>query len=161
MPKKKQKLPPCEIFVQGVRVEPAGIDQLKRACIRVPRDVVDKLRPEVRGRIAHSRLKIGEGRDQHVDVRVEVWKSSPDFFAHFGVSDPDRQAGGAVVYVNDALIGGESFRSLQRAFTNKQMDPRNEQGKVVIIRLHASSPAVLREILTTSKIKLKDGMQAR
>ena len=65
------------------------------------------------------------------------------------------------MYVNDALIGGESFRSLQRAFTNKQMDPRNEQGKLIIIRLNASSPAVLREILTTSKIKLKDNMQAR
>lgn len=75
-----------------------------------------------------------------------------------GVSDPDRKKGGATVYINGVLIGGESFRSLEGSFTNKQMDNRIEQGKIVVIRLKASSPDVLRDILTVSKGKLKVGL---
>ena len=78
---------PCTMYVQGVRIKPAGLAALKKACIHVPPEMLDEELDEEKGQLIDRLPHVSictDSNGQDVSVEIDVFKSSPEMFALFG-----------------------------------------------------------------------------
>lgn len=80
---------------------------------------------------------------------------SPQRPLHIGV--PTRNVGVVAFYMNNTLVAGELFNPVD-TFSTTCKDRRDETGKMVVVKL-ACSHTALRNLMSTSKIKLNDNIR--